>query len=304
MVEETISLYERKEAGVRVVAVTGANGYLGGAICSHLSARGWRVVKLVRSAQQSGVAGVPGVRQTRDERFFDLMQPVSPAMLDDCDLLIHAAYDLSLVKESQVWQVNVEGTRRLLTAASEANVSRVIVISSMSAFEGTEQIYGRAKLAIEGLARSHGACVVRPGLVYAESSGGMAGAVRRLARSPIVPVPGAESRQYPIHEDDFLEAIVTLADRDELPLGPIGIALPDAVSFERLVRGLAKEGQRIRFILIPWVFLYSAMRLVEHFGVRLPIKADSLLGLARPASSVPGMEVLKEMGVAIRPFPD
>ena len=107
--------------------------------------------------------------------------------LRSADALIHAAYDLSLTSSADIWRVNVEGTRRLLEAAKDAAVDRIIVLSSMSAFEGTTQLYGRAKLDIEAMTTESGGCAVRPGLVYSERAGGMAGAMRKahhLANRP------------------------------------------------------------------------------------------------------------------------
>ena len=104
------------------------------------------------------------------------------------DVLVHAAYDLSLTSPVDIWRVNVEGTRRLLEVAADARVRRILVLSSMSAFEGTTQLYGRAKLDIEAMTAASGGCAVRPGLVYGERPGGMAGALRKLTRLPIVPV--------------------------------------------------------------------------------------------------------------------
>ena len=159
-----------------MAAVTGASGYLGSRICATLECRGWQVVRLVRS---------PGKGYGR-ACAYDLGAPVSPEvcrLLDSTDVLVHAAYDLSLTRAVDIWRVNVEGTRRLLDAASNARVRRILVLSSMSAFEGTTQLYGRAKLDIETMTEQCGGCAVRPGLVYGEQSGGMAGALAQARGS-------------------------------------------------------------------------------------------------------------------------
>ena len=122
---------------------------------------------------------------------YDLAAPVTAQVreaLRSANALVHAAYDLSLTRPADIWRVNVAGTRRLLEAASEAGVSRIIVLSSMSAFAGTTQLYGRAKLEIEAITADVGGCAVRPGLVYGEQAGGMAGALRAMTGSPVVPV--------------------------------------------------------------------------------------------------------------------
>src|SRR5205823_7054286 len=125
------------------------------------------------------------------DRRYDMTAPPASDVLSSVDVLVHAAYDLSLTRRVDVWRVNVEGTRRLLDAAVGAGVTRIIVVSTMSAYDGTSQIYGQAKLAIEAATLAAGGAVLRPGLVYGDRPGGMVGALRRLARLPVVPLIGA-----------------------------------------------------------------------------------------------------------------
>ena len=107
------------------------------------------------------------------------------------ELLIHCAYDMTLTRRSDIKRVNVEGTRRLLRAAADAGVPRVIVLSSMSAYEGTTQMYGQAKLAIEGRrCRSVAGCSARPRI--RRSAGGMI-ALTRVTRLPSSPFPSADA---------------------------------------------------------------------------------------------------------------
>jgi hypothetical protein len=48
--------------------------------------------------------------------------------------------------------------------------------------------------------------------------------------------------------------------------------------------------------------VYGALRALELLPVALPVRADSLLGLVRPAPEVPNSDVLAQLGVAVRPF--
>ena len=77
----------------------------------------------------------------------------------------------------RAWTVNVAGTEKLLAAARRDGISKIVVISSISAFEGCKSVYGKAKLAIEKLAIDFGAIVVRPGLVFSENGGAMFGSL-------------------------------------------------------------------------------------------------------------------------------
>lgn len=280
-----------------IAAVTGANGYLGSQICSRLESRGWQVIRLVR---------FPG-KSTDLECAYNLSEPITEVVrqaLRSADVLIHAAYDLTLTKAADIWRVNVEGTRRLLEEASQAAMSRIIVMSSMSAFDGTSQLYGRAKLDIETMTRQFGGCAVRPGLVYGTGAGGMAGALRRLTTLPIIPVVGGQAGVYTVCDDDLLKAIMVFVSAPNLASGTISLAHPDRVTLASLLQMFAaQEGRQCRFISVPWQLIYWPLRSAEFLRLRLPFRADSLLGLAHTAPSLSGAAQLKSLDVNLRAFP-
>jgi nucleoside-diphosphate-sugar epimerase len=277
-----------------VAAVSGASGYLGSKICTTLESKGWQVLRLVRTPDPTDSLS----------RQFDLGDPLKADTLSSVDVLVHAAYDLSVTRRADIWRINVGGTRRLLTAAHDAGVRRIIVLSSMSAFEGTSQLYGRAKLEIEEITSGFGGCSIRPGLVYGDRPGGMAGALRKITRLPIIPLPASGAHQYPLHEDDLMSVIAALSAVDDLPSGPIGVAPNSPVTFRDLLCYFAaQEGRRCRFVPVPWRFVYWGLRTAELARVPVPFRADSLLGLARSAPFVPGQTELAHLGVTIRPFP-
>ena len=144
-----------------VVAITGAYGYIGRLLGRRFEAAGWSVRALVRSPKEGD----------RLARRYELGLPPADGLLDSVDVLVHCAYDLSLFRREDVWRVNVEGSSELLRTAVRAGVPRIIVLSSMSAYEGTTQLYGQVKLAIEAATMAVGGCPVRPGLVYGDDPG-------------------------------------------------------------------------------------------------------------------------------------
>ena len=72
-------------------------------------------------------------------------------------------------------------------SAAVRSGTRPVLISSMSAYPGTAQIYGRAKLASESDFLLAGGEAVRLGLVWGGAAGGMIGTLTRLSGLPIVP---------------------------------------------------------------------------------------------------------------------
>jgi nucleoside-diphosphate-sugar epimerase len=275
------------------VGITGASGYLGTRLGEHFDRAGWRVIRLVRT---------PGAGVASD-RYYDLTEPVDPAVFDSIDVLVHAAYDLTARRAEEVWRNNVDGSRRLIDAARRSGVERIIVLSSMSAYEGTTQLYGRAKLAIEAATLAAGGYVVRPGLVWGERPGGMAGALERLCRLPLVPLVAGGSRQFLVCDVDVAAAVAALATTTDLAPQVIGVADPRAERFRTVLETFARrQGVRCRFLPVPWRPVHWMLRAAEAVRVPLPIRADSLVGLVHPAPGVPGLEALARLGIRPRPF--
>lgn len=279
-----------------VAVVTGAHGYLGSRICGTLENQGWHVIRLARSPGRGHGRTLP----------YDLATPVTARVqeaLRSANALIHAAYDLSLTSPADIWRVNVAGTRRLLEAAKEAGVGRVIALSSMSAFAGTSQLYGRAKLEIEAMTIEYGGCAVRPGLVYGNRAGGMARAMRKLATLPVVPVVVGGAGLYTVREEDLMRAIALLASATSLAPGTISIAHPGRVTLMNLLRTFAaQENRRCRLVPVPWQLVYWLLRSGELIRLQLPFRADSLLGLIHTAPGLVGEDQLTRLGVTVHAF--
>ena len=109
------------------------------------------------------------------------------------DVLVHCAWDMRTRTRPEMSALNIEGTRRLLDAASSAGVKRVVFVSSLSAYEGSEQLYGRSKLDCEHAVFEIGGVVARLGLVYGPRAGDMFDVLTRLASFPIVPVTASSN---------------------------------------------------------------------------------------------------------------
>jgi len=153
------------------VAVTVANGYVGSRICDRLTKNDCAVVAMARSAP----VGREFIR-------WSLADEPTPELFRThrLDALVHCAYDFSPVTWNDIERTNVRGSIRLLEAARAANV-RTVVISTISAFPGCRSLYGKAKLEIERAAAAPGASIIRPGLVWGDTAGGMFGALQQRA---------------------------------------------------------------------------------------------------------------------------
>lgn len=274
----------------RRVLLTGASGYLGRLVTERLVADGWEAVPLSRNPPPGGVA-------------FTLGQPVASEALADCDALIHAAYDFSLVSRKDIHAVNIEGASLLFDAAKKAGVRRIVAISTISAFAGCKSEYGLAKLEIERRALAAGACVIRPGLIYGPAPGAMFGRlVSQIRTSSFVPIPGDGNQlMFTVHQDDLSQAILHALANATVPKTPVTVANATALPFRALLTAIAAHmGRKLRLVSIPWRGMWLALRAAEVARLPLGLRSDSLVSLVNQ-NAEPDINA-DQLGVACRPF--
>jgi nucleoside-diphosphate-sugar epimerase len=277
-----------------LIGVTGSTGYLGSSLVGALRGQSVDVVEYRRTVPDGDATG--SIRQ------LDLSQPVDSTVFKGVTCLVHAAWDLVETDPRRAWELNVLGSKRVIESALNAGVRRVIFVSSMSAYFGTKQDYGLMKLAVERTVLEADQIVVRPGLVYGAQSGGMAQTLTKLARLPIIPVfRGAQ--QFTLHIDDFLSAMSTLVTAKVVPSAVIGLANESPTSFKQIMLSLTPAANSsAKTVVVPWPALLALLRVGERLHVPLPVRSDSLLGLVRPAPSVPGRDVAAKIGLSFRPY--
>jgi nucleoside-diphosphate-sugar epimerase len=164
--------------------VTGATGFLGGAVIRRLQREGVTVRAFVRPGRTGEGVGVE-----RCEGDLCSESAIGSAV-SGVDWVVHAGARVATTgKWEEFAEANVRGTRRVIDAAQAAGVQRLVHISSLSVYDVprddvtvTEDSpyeseangrghYSRSKLASDRLAlweAAHGAPVVvlRPGLLY------------------------------------------------------------------------------------------------------------------------------------------
>ena len=254
------------------VALTGASGYVGTCISKGFRAHGHEVLAMSRRP-----LAAPWVSYALGD---------DPTQLpwEGVDVLVHAAYDFTPRTRAEIIDKNVTPSIGLFKAAKQAQVGRLIYISSMSSFDGCRSNYGKAKLMIERAAQELGAVVIRPGLVWGESSGGVMGTLEKLvAKLPVVPVltGGASPRQFLIHEADLSEAIIAFAESLSLEPGTLhSVTNPDPVPLLAVLKAIAKKNHLSRlYVPIPWQFVMAGLKVIETLGIPSLFRSDSLVGL-------------------------
>jgi nucleoside-diphosphate-sugar epimerase len=282
----------------KTCVVTGANGWLGRCVVAELQRSGWQVRKAVRHPTPDAVANGEQVA-------FHLGEPVPLEVCAGASALVHCAYDFEARTRDEICAKNVQGTSQLLAAAQTAGIAQIVVISTMSAFDGCISLYGRAKLAIENIALQAGALVVRPGLIYGENAGGMFGRLlAQVRQGRMLPLfGGGAQRLYLIHERDLAGFIQRYcAGEIAQPARPLTASHPQPWTFREILAAIARGlGIKPIFYPLPWRLVWAALCCAEAAGARLKFRSDSLVSLMNQ-NPRPDFSQNAQFGLECRPF--
>ncbi len=206
------------------ILLTGASGFVGGALLDALQGRGHRISALVRSdAARAALAG----RATPIRGDLDIPESLAPALREaGPDVVVHLAARIATTRDPRaITQTNTRGTEHLIQAATAAGIRRFVFTSTVVTGEADGALldedtplpvttaYGRSKQASEATlfaAVERGdmeAVVLRPSHVYGPG-GWFAGLVREAARGRLL-VPGSGTNLWDmVHRDDLVAALL------------------------------------------------------------------------------------------------
>ena len=281
-------------AASRAVAVTGASGFLGRALCVRLAARGFRVRPLVRDPAAFSLPGVAGAARC------DLPAVLDESALAGASAIVHCAYATRETDLERAQRVNEDGTRLVLDAARRVGVPRFVLVSTVAAYEGAPSYYSRSKWMLERLLDPARDVVIRPGLIVGRGGHGLfQQLLDNMRRLHVVPVFG-RGRQpvQTVYLDDLCEAIGRVLERDLD--GAFNVAEPVPVTFRDFLRAMAaRSGTRCVFVPLPERPVLAAVRMLEALRVPFPLRSESILGL-RGMRTVETADALRRLGMRVR----
>ncbi|MEE7458130.1 NAD-dependent dehydratase [Methylorubrum populi] len=303
----------------KLIALTGATGFIGRHLLRTLSARGYRVRVLLRRPVEvpEGASGaVVG----------DLARPMNmAAALSGVDAVVHSAglaHAMSGAPEDDFRNSNTEATRKLAEAAQRARVGRFVFLSSIRAQTGSSaplplseadvpaptDAYGRSKLAAEEALAEIGLdwVALRPVLVYGAGVKGNMAALLRLARTPYpLPLASLRGRRSLVSVESLAAAVATVLEAPAPLDRPLIVADPDPLTLPEMLTALRSGlGRGPGLLPCPTPLIGLACRAAgreaafERLTGSLVARAEGLEALGwRPAqTSRDGLAVLARIG--------
>ena len=287
------------------VLVTGATGFIGGALALRLLARGETVVALARRPRraaalaQAGALVLPG----------DLLdEPSLRAALTGCEAVIHCAGRPGPATWRLFRRLHVRATETLVKAAAAAGARRFVNVASQTVlFDGQDLLdvgddapyparyidpYSQTKAEGERAAMAaNGLCgmtvtSVRPGVVWGRGDRTILPIMVRLARGTGIPASGpGDNIEATSHIDNTVDGLLGALDSPRAPGRTYLILDAFTVTWrEFFTRTVEAAGVRARFMNVPAALAGPATLLLDraagalglpvplaHFGLRAAV---------------------------------
>jgi nucleoside-diphosphate-sugar epimerase len=271
------------------VLVTGASGFVGGALLSKLEVdEAFTPIAAVRD-----VKGFNGACQVRS---FDLYDSCSLPAMKDVDVVIHSAARVHVMHETAVdalyefRKANLEGTLRLARRASEEGVKRFVFISSIKVNGESTQAncpfkaddnpepgdpYSISKLEAELALREvcHGAemelVIIRPPLVYGPGvKANFLSMLKWIDRGVPLPFGALHNQRSLIAIGNLVDLIIICvyhpAARNQVFLASDGSDLSTTQLLDELASAMNKKA---RLVAVPVYILETMGRLLRKQDV-------------------------------------
>ena len=219
--------------------VTGGTGFIGQRVVEKLRARGDEVVALVRSPGKA--APLLDAGATLIEGDLSDEEAIRRGS-EGADAVFHigAVYKVGIPKAErpQLWDANVEGTRRVLDAAIAAGVPRIVYVSTGNVFGNTrgqvvdedyrrdgedfvsyydETKYRAHQVAKERIDAGAPIVIVQPGVVYGPGDHSEVGKViTRVAKGKLPAKALSDAGFTMVHVDDVAEGVLLAHDKGRI----------------------------------------------------------------------------------------
>ena len=286
----------------KTVFVTGATGFLGGALVHRLAKEGAQVKALARNpARADYIRDLDSV----DIVTGDVSDVASlEAHMHGVDVVFHVAA-IAFGNLEQQREVNVEGTRNVALAAAQAGVERLVHVSTVSVYgyrnqgtvtEDRPQLPGAppynrtkslAEAALKQIAEAHDLAysIIRPNMIYGPRSTFWTKQFFSLAkRKPTIFIGQGEGNCFPIYVDDVVDLMTVLATHP----AAVGEAFNCAPNPSPTWREFMGQYQRLaghhRWLGIPESVAIIAAPVIEFFlklrgePQGLPALIDQMIG--------------------------
>ena len=289
-----------------MILVTGGTGFVGPKIVRALRDRDLPVRSLVRRPGERSAATLAAWGSELVQGDMTEAESLRRAV-DGAEVVMHLVA-IRQGREEDFRRIMEQGTRDLATAAKEAGVRRLVLMSALGTSAETKDLvpYYRAKWEMEQTVQGSGIehVVFRPSFVFS-GDGGILPTFRRLARvAPVTPIIGSGEQQIqPIWLDDVAAYFAAAVDEPEAANRTFELGGPDKVTWNEFWRRLKRElGQRRPSVHVPVGLMRLNALVTERLPGNIPLTRDLLTMLEHGNNVVSNDAAVETFGLPLVPL--
>jgi len=244
------------------VTITGAFSYTGKYVARRLLDRGYSVRTLTGHPGRVNPFGQAVEAFPYD---FDRPDQLRKTLLGTSTLI--NTYWVRFPREESTFEAAVRNTRKLIDAAKDAGVERIVHVSIANPSAESPLGYYRGKAELEQAVLDSGLsyAIVRPTVIFGDEDILINNIAWFLRRFPLFGIPGdGRYRIRPIFVEDMARIMAkAVDDTGNAVMDAVG---PETYTFEELVRLIASSiGRSVRFVHVPASLAYLATLVAGWF---------------------------------------
>jgi nucleoside-diphosphate-sugar epimerase len=197
----------KQETRAECVALTGATGFIGAAVCRALHDAGYAVRILARSPRRAQAVSTC-VEEIVQGDLHD--QAALSRLVDDVCAVVHCAGVVRGASQAEFDRINVQGVANLVTAMANGP-ARLLSFSSLAAREPSLSFYANSKYRGEQVLLQRAGdlrwMALRPPAVYGPGDRELLPLFRLMAKG-IAPVPGSPDARFSLIFVDDIAALI------------------------------------------------------------------------------------------------
>ena len=266
------------------IAITGGTGFVGGHLARALVREGCEVALISRGVDKRD----DSIRYLPNSRFWPIGlddQEQLARAFDGCDAVAHCA-GINRQIGAQTYQcVHIDGTRRVVAAAKQAEVKKIALLSFLRARPGCGSAYHESKWAAEEIVRESGLdyTILKAGVIYGRGDHMLDHLSHAFHTFPVFGLVGFQDRLIrPTAVQDIVRILYAALVAGQLSRRTVAVVGPEEMTLRAAVERVASVvGKRPLMFPLPLWFHYGFAWLMERL-------------MATPLVSVAQVRILSE----------
>jgi uncharacterized protein YbjT (DUF2867 family) len=271
------------------IAITGGTGFIGQHLALRLANEGHDVVLLARRKRDNKEPGSARMRFVASD--LDDVERLTEAFAG-CDAVAHCAGINREIGRQTFKRVHIEATRNVVTAAQQADVKRIVLMSFLRARPACGSPYHESKWAAEEIVRASGLdyTIIKAGMVYGRGDHMLDHLSHALHTFPVFAMVGFKEKAIrPLAVDDLIKVMRASLVDGRLARQTVAVTGAEELFLTEAVRRVARvTGNSVMMVRAP-VWCHYLLAGFWELTMKVPLVARAQIrilteGVVEPAT--------------------